>query len=132
MYYVILSEFPILGQFFSQHFVKKIRLSFSASSSMNKLLLLRPISRAVCVQRPVTCYRHLNKSFSTTVCRKFGSTLIKRTEGGNVPPPADTAVPLTLQQENTEETEETGPLPDTGLAKDYSSSKLLDSESFAS
>ena len=38
---------------------------------MNKLLLLCPISRAVRVQRPATCYRLLHKSFSTTTCRKF-------------------------------------------------------------
>ena len=37
---------------------------------MNKLLLSCRISRAVRVQRPVTCYRLLNKSFSITTCRK--------------------------------------------------------------
>jgi hypothetical protein len=48
---------------------------------MNKLLLFCPISRAVRVQRPVICDRLLlNKSFSTTTCRKFGTTSIRRTE----------------------------------------------------
>ena len=58
---------------------------------MNKLLLSCPIPRAVRVQRPVTCYRLLNKSFSTTTCRKFGTTSIQRTEGEKNPPlPAQT------------------------------------------
>ena len=64
---------------------------------MNKLLLFCPISRAVRVQRPVTCYRFLlNKSFSTTTCRKFGTTSIRRTEQqgeeekNSAPPPAET------------------------------------------
>ena len=66
---------------------------------MNKLLLLRPISRALCVQKPIICYRHFNnKSFSTTTCRKFGSTLINKTEEkDNTPhPAAKTVEPLTL------------------------------------
>ena len=60
---------------------------------MNKLLLFCPILRAARVQRPVTCYRLLNKSFSTTTCRKFGTTSIQRTDSEgekNPPPPAET------------------------------------------
>jgi hypothetical protein len=53
---------------------------------MHKLLLFRPISRAVRVQRPVTCYRLLNKSFSATTCRKFGTTLTQRMEEEPSPP----------------------------------------------
>lgn len=86
----------------------KFRLT---STSMNKLLLLRPISHAIRVQRPVTCYRHLNKSFSNTNCRKFGSTSIKRTEEKNPPPPAEAAAPLILPELEAAETE-TEPQPE--------------------
>ena len=62
---------------------------------MNRLQLLFPcshISRAIRVQkRPVTCYRLLNKSFSTTTCRKFAITsILRRTEESPPPPPAET------------------------------------------
>ena len=68
---------------------------FSCPSFMNRLRLFCPISRAVRVQRPVTCYRFLlNKSFSTTTCRKFGTTSIRKKEveeeENPPPPPAET------------------------------------------
>ena len=56
---------------------------------MHKLPLFCSISRAFRVQRPVTCYRVLNKSFSITTCRKFGTTSIHRTEEEIPPPPAE-------------------------------------------
>lgn len=62
---------------------------------MNKLLLSCSISRAVRVKRPVTCYRFLNKSFSTTRCRKSETAATQRTEeeepeNDPPPPPAET------------------------------------------
>ncbi|KAF8155524.1 hypothetical protein B0H34DRAFT_798694 [Crassisporium funariophilum] len=43
---------------------------------MNRLLLLRPISRAIRVQRPISCLHNLNRAFSTTKCRKLGATSV--------------------------------------------------------
>ncbi|KAF8966635.1 hypothetical protein BDZ97DRAFT_1807264 [Flammula alnicola] len=41
---------------------------------MNRLLLLRPISRAVRVKGSAACSRNLNRAFATTTCQKFGAT----------------------------------------------------------
>lgn len=61
---------------------------------MNRLLLFCPISRAVRFhQKPITCYRLLKKSFSTTTCRKYKSASILRSDsevGRNPRPPAET------------------------------------------
>jgi hypothetical protein len=80
---------------------------------MNKLLLLRPISRAIRVPRPVTCYSHLNKSLSTTTCRKFGSTSTTRAQR-NPPPLPEAPAPLILTEL---EEAETVPDSETDLAE---------------
>ena len=92
---------------------------------MNKLLLRCPISRAVHIQRPVTCYRHLDRSFSTSSCQKFGSTSIKRTTEKNPPPPAEAAAPLILPEL---EAAETG--PESDLAKFDNMGELLGKQKF--
>ena len=62
---------------------------------MNKLLLLRPISRTVHVQKPG---RNLNQSFSNTTCRKF-TTSIKRTLEKTRAPPAESLSSTLLTKE---------------------------------
>ncbi|KDR80380.1 hypothetical protein GALMADRAFT_242775 [Galerina marginata CBS 339.88] len=41
---------------------------------MNRLLFLRPVSRAIRVQGSSTCSRNLSRAFATTPCQNFGAT----------------------------------------------------------